>query len=152
MIGESLKEIGNFISQRRKQMGRTQKELADFLAISVQDVNLAEEGNPISVELYLRICQALELKPFIVPLEECKLPSSSKESLEPKFLMSADFKSGNAYILHRQYPACLIEVVQTTPATFKIVDLYEDNVSEEELVTHPFLEEAKIFMRDQMAQ
>lgn len=65
-----------------------------------------------------------------------------------KFLFAPDHEANELYILHREFPACLIQVIQTTPATFQIVDLYDD-IRGDELLKHPFLEEAKKFWKEQ---
>lgn len=70
------------------------------------------------------------------------------ETITPKFLFSVDPLENELYILHRQYPACLIHVVQTTPATFRVVDLY-DEIENDELLSHPFLNDAKSFWKQQ---
>lgn len=67
--------------------------------------------------------------------------------IKPKFLFSVDHQAGELYILHRAFPACLIQVVQTVPATFRIVDLYSD-IENDELLAHPFLEDAKLFWKE----
>lgn len=67
--------------------------------------------------------------------------------ITPKFLFAPDHEKSELYILHRQYPACLIHVIQTTPITFLIVDLY-DKIPQNKLLKHPFLEEAKTFFRE----
>ncbi|MBN8833749.1 MAG: hypothetical protein BGO53_08960 [Sphingobacteriales bacterium 39-19] len=63
-----------------------------------------------------------------------------------KFLFAPDHTINELFILHRAFPACLIQVVQTTPATFRIVDLY-DQIDEADLLKHPFLKEAQEFWR-----
>lgn len=65
-----------------------------------------------------------------------------------KFLFAPDHENNELYILHREFPACLIHVIQITPVTFQIVDLYDD-IDGPELLKHPFLEEAKKFWREQ---
>jgi hypothetical protein len=65
-----------------------------------------------------------------------------------KFLFAPDHEANELYILHREFPACLIQVVQTTPVTFRIVDLYDD-IEQSELIEHPFFEEAKRFWKEQ---
>ena len=67
--------------------------------------------------------------------------------MSKKFLFAPDEDSGTLYILHRAFPACLIQVIQTTPATFRIVDLY-DEIDENTLLVHPFLEDAKKFYKE----
>jgi S-adenosylmethionine hydrolase len=68
-------------------------------------------------------------------------------NIEPKFLLAPDYKTNELYILHRQYPACLIHVIQTIPVTFKIIDLY-DEIESEELLKCSFLEDAKTFFKE----
>lgn len=64
-----------------------------------------------------------------------------------KFLFAPDHENKELYILHREFPACLIQVVQTTPVTFRIVDLYDD-IEQDDLLKHPFLAEAQKFWRE----
>lgn len=127
-------------------MGRTRQELADFLNISAETVKGVESGRfAYNVDLLFRFCAALEIKPFFAPQEELgagSLPDPSRE----KFLLCPDANNNELYILDRHYPACLIQVVQTVPVTFKLVDLY-DKIDESELAVHPFLDEAKSFFR-----
>lgn len=63
-----------------------------------------------------------------------------------KFLFAVDQENRELFILHREFPACLIEVIQTTPVTFRIVDLYDD-IAESDLLKRPFLDDAKAFWR-----
>lgn len=64
-----------------------------------------------------------------------------------KFLLAVDQENNELFILHREFPACLIQIVQTTPVTFRIVDLYDD-IDDDSLVNHPFFDEAKKFWKD----
>lgn len=68
---------------------------------------------------------------------------------EPKFLFSIDPTNRELYILHRQYPSCLIWVKQETPVRFIIQDLYEDMPDDEfdTLPIMPFVQEAKDFFK-----
>lgn len=145
-IKAARQQLGGFFKERRLQMGRTTQELADFVGISVNTLNGIESGRfAWDVDLNNRLCAALEIKPFFAPLELIgggTLPSSDPSG---KFLFAPDDQ--DLFILHRQFPACLIQILQTTPVTFRIVDLY-DKIDESELVMHPFLEEAKKFWRD----
>jgi hypothetical protein len=68
-----------------------------------------------------------------------------------KFLFAPDHEGKELYILHREFPACLIQVIQSTPVTFRIVDLY-DEINQDELLRHPFLEDAKKFWREHGAK
>ena len=142
-------ELGRHFQERRQQMGRTTKELANFLNISSETVKGVETGRfPFDVDLLFRFCAALEIKPFFAPHEELGIDLDTPPG--EKFLLCPDGIKEQLFILHRQYPACLIQIVQTVPVTFRIVDLYDD-IEESGLVTHPFLEEAKSFFRQYVA-
>lgn len=139
--------LGSFLKERRKQMGRTEKELAEFLKLSAETVKGVEDGRfAADIDTIFRFCKELELKPYFAPLENIGGGTAPQSAGLDKFLMAPNSSGDQLYILHRQYPACLIQVIPTTPATFRIVDLY-DKIEEEELVTHPFMEDAKNFWR-----
>lgn len=65
-----------------------------------------------------------------------------------KFLMCPDPEAGELYILHREFPACLIWVKQETPARFIVLDLYDDLKDPNDILTMPFVQEAKDFFTD----
>lgn len=63
-----------------------------------------------------------------------------------KFLFAPDAKTNELYILHREYPACLIWVKQTTPIRFVILDWFEEEtIPNEEILEMDFVQEAKDF-------
>lgn len=68
--------------------------------------------------------------------------------IEPKFLFSVDPIKKELYILHRQYPSCLIWVKQEIPVRFIIQDLYDDVENVIEIVNMPFVQEAKDFFKE----
>ena len=48
-----------------------------------------------------------------------------------KFLLCVDKENNELYVLHREFPACLIYVEQTkTPINFVVFDLFEENQEE----------------------
>lgn len=69
------------------------------------------------------------------------------ETIQPKFLLSVDFASRELYILHRQWPSCLIWIKQETPVRFIVHDLYDEVENEADILAMPFVEEAKAFYR-----
>ena len=144
IMQEKLKQIGEFLSRRRNQMGRTRQELADFLALDIQTIEQVENGSNHSIDILLQVCEALEIKPFFVPLEETKSLRSNGTDLIHPFLFCPDQRNEELFILHRNFPACLIQVVQSQPASFRIIEVYDD-IEEEELIIHPFLQKAKEF-------
>lgn len=60
-----------------------------------------------------------------------------------KFLLCVDHQKNELYILHREFPACLIQVVQETPLRFVVQDLYDDLEDTNSILTMPFVQEAK---------
>ncbi len=65
-----------------------------------------------------------------------------------KFLIAVDPEENELYILHREFPSCLIWVKQEIPVRFIILDLYEDIEDENSVLTMPFVEEAKVFYQN----
>lgn len=67
--------------------------------------------------------------------------------ITPKFLVCIDKEENQMYILHRLYPACLIQVTQETPVRFVVQDLYDDMDNPEDILTMGFVQEAKDFFK-----
>ncbi|MFC2114066.1 hypothetical protein ACFLRI_01810 [Bacteroidota bacterium] len=63
-----------------------------------------------------------------------------------KFSLIVNEVNEEMYILHREFPSCLVHVERTTPNKFKLIKLYED-IEESEVFNHPFFEEMKAFFR-----
>lgn len=141
-------QLGAFLSNRRRQMGRTDEEVGQFVGVTASTIRGVETGRfACDVDLLLKLCAALEIKPIFAPLEEIGKGSFSTLFKDPDFLFAPDSKSGELYLLHRSHPACLIHIIQTTPVVFRIVDNYSD-LDADELAIHPFLEKAKQFYKD----
>lgn len=65
MIKEARKQLGLFFMNRRKEMGHSLNELAEYLGISANTLHGIETGRfAWDIDLHLRICQALEIKPY----------------------------------------------------------------------------------------
>jgi len=64
---------------------------------------------------------------------------------ESKFLMCPDEANKQLYILHRNEPVCLIHVVQTTPISFVVQELYSEMDNTDDILNMPFVQEAKDF-------
>lgn len=66
----SRQQLGNFFYKRRNEMGKSAKELADFVGISFNTMTRIEAGSfDYDIMLMFRICEALEIKPYFVPHE-----------------------------------------------------------------------------------
>lgn len=62
-------QLGQFIQERRLQMGRTAEELGSFVGVTANTIKGVETGRfPCDVDLLLQICAALELKPIFAAL------------------------------------------------------------------------------------
>ncbi len=62
-----------------------------------------------------------------------------------KFLICPDATTEELYILHREFPACLIWIKQETPVRFIVMDLYDDIEDVNSILQMPFVQEAKDF-------
>lgn len=62
-----------------------------------------------------------------------------------KFLLCPDDEKKELYILHREYPACLIWIKQETPVSFIVQDLYDEMENVNDILEMSFVQEAKEF-------
>lgn len=92
-----------------------------------------------------QIAAAIGYNMLPVAIFETRL--ASNQDLQPKFLLSVDHENNELYILHRQFPACLIHIKQETPVRFIIHDLYDDVENPADILGMPFVEEAKAYYR-----
>ena len=46
---------------------------------------------------------------------------------DTRFLLTINKEARELYILHREYPRCLVYVEQSTPINFIVLDLFENN-------------------------
>lgn len=67
-----------------------------------------------------------------------------------KFLICPDNETNELYILHRDYPACLIWVKQEIPVRFIVMDLYDEVQNEKDILNMPFVQDAKDFFNNQV--
>jgi hypothetical protein len=62
-----------------------------------------------------------------------------------KFLICPDEQENELYILHREFPACLIWVKQVTPVRFVVLDLYDEIENPNDILQMDFVQKAKDF-------
>lgn len=148
LIRRNRKLIGEFFAERRIDMGHSLEAAAKHIGITANTLSRIEQGKfHWDIDLHLKLCETYEIKPFLVPLEMLN-PQDKKL---PTFLLCPDPKTMQLFILHRNYPACLIEVVQTTPVSFKIVDLY-DFCTDEEIAQSKVYDKVKEFYKAYVEQ
>ena len=71
---------------------------------------------------------------------------------DTRFLLSLNKESKELYILHREYPRCLIYIEPTTPVNFIVIDFFEDSKDEkaiEILVSVDFKKDLKDYFISQ---
>lgn len=64
----NLRKIGTRIAQRRKELGLNQGQLAEKVHLSNNHISNIENGGSYSLEVFLSICDALEITPDYVIL------------------------------------------------------------------------------------
>jgi transcriptional regulator with XRE-family HTH domain len=76
-------------------------------------------------------------------------PITTNSIIDP-FLLAVDYNNKEIYILHREYPSCLIWVKQETPLRFILMDLYDDVEDVNSILLMPFIENAKQYFYKQV--
>jgi len=142
ILKDARRQIGEFFRNRRIQMGHSLEHAARFIGITANTLSRIEQGKfHWDIDLHHKLCETYEIKPFLVP----------RELLKPRdidladYLLVPDHANMQLYILHRKFPACLIQVIQTIPATFEVLEFY-DFCSKEEVSAITI--KAKMFYND----
>lgn len=72
---------------------------------------------------------------------------------DTRFLLTLNKEARELYILHREYPRCLIYVEKSTPMNFIVVDFFEENSEKEKaskiLVSDFFKADLKNYLTSQ---
>jgi transcriptional regulator with XRE-family HTH domain len=67
---EGQKMIFKFIKERMKEKKITQNQLAEIVEIGVTTmIRYFKLETPMPLGIYLEICEALELRPYLIPAE-----------------------------------------------------------------------------------
>lgn len=82
---------------------------------------------------------------YTVAFTNIDMINATVKGIEPKFLFCPDSENNELYILHRNFPSCLIWVKQETPVRFIILDLYDELENEADILNMAFVQEAKDF-------
>jgi hypothetical protein len=93
-----------------------------------------------TLENFIRLGEAVGVR-LELQAPEDDVSKTKVRSLDvPKFLFAPDVSQKELFILHTHYPACLIQVVQTIPATFAVIENYDttDDFSEVLQYAHEF--------------
>lgn len=143
---EARRVIMDYLRHQAKVKGLTHAAIAEMTGFKSNNVSrmLAGQYSP-SLDNLIRLAEAIGHQVVVVNnMVNQKIPD---EHIHPKFMMVVDPVNNELYILHRQYPSCLIQVKQEIPMRFIVQDLYDDMDNPAYILTMPFVEEAKKFFR-----
>lgn len=145
---EAGKLMLKFLKQIAKENGLTDDEIAQRSGFIKPNVNRMFSGRYMpTLDNFIRLGEAIGVR-LELHAPEDDVSNVKVRNLDiPKFLFAPDGNREELFIMHTHYPACLIQVIQTTPATFEIVENYDltDDYNE-------VLEEAIEFYRQTAAQ
>lgn len=146
-IREKCQRMLTYLSQLIKSKRISQEVIAERTGYQSNNVNRVLSGRYMPrLDVLTTIANAAGYDVAFINQEVTQQPAP--EIITPKFLLSMDFANSELYILHRQWPSCLIWIKQETPVRFIVQDLYDDIENPSDILAMPFVEEAKAFYRN----
>lgn len=144
---EAGKLLLRYLQQMAKEQGLTEVEIARRSGFIQQNVNRMFLGKYMpSLDNFLRLGEAIGVR------LELHAPGGDVEDVKirnldiPQFLFAPNATDEELYIVHTHYPACIIKVVQTIPASFEVLQNFDNSNDFEEV-----LQEALEFYRREAA-
>lgn len=128
-----------FLKEIAKNNGLKQKDISKKTEMSIQTVNQMFSGNLMpTLDNFIKLGEAVGVR---IELHSPEVPSAAKiRNLEiPRFMFSPDMQTKQLYIIHTHYPACVIHVIQTIPASLEVLQNF-DNCDDFEDVIEDALE------------
>lgn len=93
MNAEALKQIGERICERRKQLHLTQEQLAEMMNVSIQMISNLERGNKaIKIENLIRISEILKVSTDYILFGEFSNRDISETTEKISKLSETDYK------------------------------------------------------------
>lgn len=141
---KSRRLLLNYLHKLAKEKGITHQAIANKTGFTSNNVSRMLQGRySPSLDNFIRLAEAIDYDVAIIN----KLINSivDDNSIDPKFLLSVDPVNNELYILHRQFPSCLILIKQEIPVRFIVQDLYDDMDNPADILNMPFVNEAKDF-------
>lgn len=124
----------------------TQNQLAERTGLLQSNISRVLSGKyPPTLDMLTSIANAAGYDVAFVNQDASQQPAP--EIIIPKFMLAIDIAHNELYILHRQFPSCLIWIKQETPVRFIVQDLYDEVQNPSDILGMPFVEEAKLFYR-----
>ncbi len=117
-----MKKIGNFITERRKEQGLTQKQLAERLFISEKTVSKWETGKGLpDVSLMLPLCEQLQITVNELLLGERVEEQAYKQTAEENLLRLA----GESKRKYKLFVLCAVLTVISVVSLLLLASLVE---------------------------
>lgn len=144
---EARKRLLRYLYELAKERGITQEEIAQKTGFTRNNVSrmLAGRYTP-TLDNFIRLAEAIDRDVLIA--NKMINQELEENEIQPKFMIVVDPHNKELYILHRQYPSCLIHIRQETPVRFIVEDLYDDMENPADILNMKFVEEAKEFYRN----
>lgn len=144
---EARRIILDYLKSQAELKGLSQYKIAELTGFKQNNISrmLSGQYSP-SLDNLIRLAEAIEHQ--VVVVKEFDNRPVNDEHIHPKFMMVVDPENNELYILHRQFPSCLIHVKQEIPVQFIVQDLYDDMDNPADIFTMPFVEEAKKYFRE----
>jgi len=140
------KSLLKSLAELAKEKNITQQEIADKTGFARNNVSRMLKGRyPPTLDNFIRLAEAVGYD--VAVINKMINKKVYDKLIDPKFLISINPKDNQLYILHRQWPSCLIWVKQEIPMRFIVQDLYDDMENPADILNMPFVEEAKLFFK-----
>ncbi len=136
-------ELCNYLSELAKEKSFTHEYIAKKTGFERSNVSRMLSGKYApSLDNLIILTEVIGYDISIVE----KLGKVIDTDRQPKFLIFTDPLNNESFILHRQYPPCLIQVIKNTSIDLEIRDIYTTDIKDlNEITKMPFFEEAKKF-------
>jgi|GEM_PF-4589445 transcriptional regulator with XRE-family HTH domain len=153
-IAQIKRSIGAFFRKRRESIGWSLNQLRERTNTSGLQLDKLESGtDSVNTETLFRVMLELGIG---LHLTEQNSDEATAHILDgtispPAFLLCADEKSRQLYVLHWQGPAFLVQVIQTVPHQLRVVATY-GRFTQDQLRQLPVWGELESFVRKAMSK
>lgn len=115
-----------FLKQIAKENGLSDEEIANRSGFIKPNVNRMFSGRYMpTLDNFIKLGEAIGVRLELHAPEDNVSDVKVRNLDVPKFLFAPDGAREELFIMHTHYPACLIQVVQTIPASFEVVENYD---------------------------
>lgn len=150
-IIQMKRAIGAFFRNRREKLGWLPHHLRDRTNTSGTQIDALETGDGnVRFDTFLKVMleEGIAIHLTEQNADEAMPVTMEGASVPPPFLLCADAKTKQLYVLHWQRPAFLVQVVQTIPHTLRFVATY--GATTQEIRKLPVMAELEAFVKKAM--